>query len=92
MAGLSVARPETLLIFWIALGGVAALGFYAVKGDLLCAILLWFVTLIVLHEEFWRMPVPYLSPRLVLWRCKRPAPSRHPTFMRSYAGKRNEIR
>lgn len=59
LAGLSLQRPEVLLGFWLALGAVAGFVFYTIKGDLLTAILVWFVTLIVLHEEFWRKPVPY---------------------------------
>lgn len=48
----------SVLIFWSVLGGLTALLFYAVKGDLLVAVLIWFITLIALHEEFWRVSVP----------------------------------
>jgi O-antigen ligase len=58
VAGVSFRQAEALLVFWLALGGVVGLVFYAICGDLLWAILAWFVTLIALHEEFWRMPVP----------------------------------
>jgi O-antigen ligase len=54
----SQLNPEALLIYWLALGGVVIFVLYVAKGDLLTAVLLWFVTLIALHEEFWRMPVP----------------------------------
>jgi hypothetical protein len=54
----SYVQPDALLIYWLAVAGVVAFSFYAVKGDLLTVVLLWFVTLVVLHEEFWRMPVP----------------------------------
>ncbi|RIK62854.1 MAG: hypothetical protein DCC65_16765 [Planctomycetota bacterium] len=47
-----------LLFMWAALGGCVLFIFYTIKGDLLSAILLWFITLIVLHEEFWRVNVP----------------------------------
>ena len=59
LIGFSSADPETILIYWACLGGLVAFGYYAVKGDLLVAVLLWFVTLIVLHEEFWRIRVPF---------------------------------
>jgi len=54
----SYAQPDALLIYWLAVAGAAVFVLYAIKGDLLIAVLLWFVTLVVLHEEFWRMPVP----------------------------------
>lgn len=47
-----------LLVAWAALGGLVAFLLYAVQGDLLVAFMIWMVTLIALHEEFWRMPVP----------------------------------
>jgi len=56
--GVSASRPETVLIFWLCIGALASFVLYSVKGDLLVAVLAWFVTLIALHEEFWRMPVP----------------------------------
>ncbi len=54
----SFMPPEGLLLYWLVVGGVVLFCFYAVKGGLLAAVLVWFVTLVVLHEEFWRMPVP----------------------------------
>lgn len=54
----SFVPPEGLLVYWLVVGGVVLFGFYAAKGGLLAAVLVWFVTLVVLHEEFWRMPVP----------------------------------
>ncbi|MFH1420129.1 MAG: O-antigen ligase family protein [Planctomycetota bacterium] len=51
-------ESEALLIYWIALGGLVAFVWYSARGDLLTAVLFWFVTLIALHEEFWRMPMP----------------------------------
>ncbi len=58
-SGLVFSVPaRSLLIYWIALGGLTLLILYAVLGDLLLAVLLWFFTLICLHEEFWRQQVP----------------------------------
>jgi O-antigen ligase len=54
----TLLEASSLLTYWLVLGGLAAFVFYAVKGDLLTAVMLWFVTLIALHEEFWRMQVP----------------------------------
>lgn len=54
----SLTPPDALLIMWLTLGGLTAFLLYTIKGDLLLAILAWFVTLIVLHEEFWRVSVP----------------------------------
>ena len=51
-------ESEALLVYWIALGGLVAFVWYSARGDLLTAVLFWFVTLIALHEEFWRMPMP----------------------------------
>ncbi len=59
LVGFSLLPPDMLLAYWIVAGGAAIFLCYAVKGDLLGAVLLWFVTLIVLHEEFWREPVPH---------------------------------
>jgi O-antigen ligase len=50
---------EGLLIAWIGIGALVLFLFYAVQGSLLIAITLWLVTLIALHEEFWRVPVPF---------------------------------
>lgn len=59
-----------LMIYWIAIGGLSVLLTFAVAGDLLVAVLLWFFTLICLHEEFWRETVPFFFavtiPRLGL--------------------------
>lgn len=49
---------DALLMFWLAVGGLVAFAFYTIEGDLLMAFCLWMVTLIALHEEFWRMQVP----------------------------------
>ncbi len=54
----TIAHANTLLIYWLLIGGLIAFVWYAVKGNLLVATLIWFVTLILLHEEFWRQPVP----------------------------------
>ncbi|MBN2562409.1 MAG: O-antigen ligase family protein [Phycisphaerae bacterium] len=59
LVGSSVLPPEGLIIYWASIGGVAAFIYYAIKGDLLSAVLLWFVTLILLHEEFWRVELPH---------------------------------
>lgn len=58
-AGAIFAVPaEYLGFYWAGLGGLIVLVAYAVFGDLIAAVLLWFFTLICLHEEFWRTPVP----------------------------------
>ncbi len=57
-SGYSVLPSDGLLIAWLSLGGVVLFALYSVKGDLLTAIMLWMVTLIALHEEFWRLQVP----------------------------------
>lgn len=49
---------SALLILWLVVGGLVLFTFYTFKGNLLLAILVWFVTLIALHEEFWRVAVP----------------------------------
>jgi hypothetical protein len=54
----SLVSPEGILVYWLAVGGAVLFGFYLVKGELLGAVLAWFVTLVVLHEEFWRVQVP----------------------------------
>lgn len=51
--------PETILYFWVAIGGAVGFIYYALKGELLSTVLLWFITLIALHEEFWRVKVPF---------------------------------
>jgi O-antigen ligase len=67
----SAAMPtETLLIFWLSAGGLIGFVFYALKGDLMIAVCAWLFTLMTLHEEFWRMPVPLFFavtiPRLAI--------------------------
>ncbi len=59
LAGYTSIDARWVLIGWLALGGATAFMLFTLKGDLLLAVLLWFVTLIVLHEEFWRQPVPF---------------------------------
>lgn len=49
---------QGLLFAWTALGAIVVFVWYCVQGNLLVAILLWMVTLIALHEEFWRKSVP----------------------------------
>lgn len=49
---------QGLLIAWAVIGAMVIFLWYSAQGDLLTAIMLWLVTLIALHEEFWRMPVP----------------------------------
>lgn len=58
MLGTQSPDARNVLIFWLVLGGLVGFCTYAVKGDLLIAVLVWFITLIALHEEFWRMNVP----------------------------------
>ncbi len=55
----SVLTPQYIVFSWLAVGGLAALVWYSVRGDLLTAVLIWFVTLIAFHEEWWRVSVPY---------------------------------
>ncbi len=59
LAGYTSIDARWVLIGWLGIGAATAFVFFALKGDLLLAVLLWFVTLIVLHEEFWRQPVPF---------------------------------
>jgi len=54
LAAVATAGGEGLPILWAGLVAAAAFGFIAIRGDLLSAVLVWFATLIVLHEEFWR--------------------------------------
>lgn len=56
-AGVSI-EAQWVLIGWLGLGAATAYVLFVLKGDLLLAVFAWFVTLIVLHEEFWRQPVP----------------------------------
>lgn len=49
---------QGLLLAWAALGAIVIFVWYCVQGDLLVAIMLWLVTVIALHEEFWRKSVP----------------------------------
>lgn len=57
-AQLSGASGEMVLIGWLALAGLLAFGWFAVRRDILTAVCIWFATLIVLHEEFWRVQMP----------------------------------
>ena len=63
-------RAETLMVGWLFLGGLVSFALYAVRGDLLAAVLLWFVTVMCLHEEFWREPDAFAfaltTPRLYI--------------------------
>lgn len=45
--------------YWLAVA--AGIGFvcYAFLGDLLLAVLFWFFAVVCLHEEFWRLIVPF---------------------------------
>jgi len=56
---LSWLPADAMPVYWLSIGGLCAFVFWAVKGDLLSAVLAWFATLIVLHEEFWRVAVPF---------------------------------
>lgn len=49
---------EVLLAGWIGLGSVLVFSWFAVRRDLLTAVCIWFGTLIILHEEFWRIQTP----------------------------------
>ena len=59
VVGNALLPGESLLVFWLVVGGLVGFFFYAIEGDLLIAICAWMVTLIVFHEEFWRMAVPF---------------------------------
>lgn len=59
LAWTSLLVPQYILVSWLILGGLAALAWYAIRGDLLVAILIWFVTLIIFHEEWWRVSIPF---------------------------------
>lgn len=54
----SILPPQALLYYWLLVGGVVFFVYYCVRGDLLSLVLIWFVTLICLHEELWRIPMP----------------------------------
>jgi len=59
LAGAAFLTPAKYLgFYWAGIGGITLLILYAVFGDLVAAVLLWFFTLICLHEEFWRKSVP----------------------------------
>lgn len=49
---------EVLLAGWLALGGLLFFSWFAVRRDIVTAVCIWFGTLILLHEEFWRMQLP----------------------------------
>lgn len=49
---------EVLLLGWLALGGLLFFSWFAVRRDILSAVCIWFGTLIILHEEFWRSQMP----------------------------------
>lgn len=64
-AGLAIigalsGSAEWLMLWWLALAVLCAFAYWAVRGDLLSAVLLWFATVICLHEEFWRQPDVFL--------------------------------
>lgn len=49
---------EIVLAGWIGMAAALVFGWFAARRDILSGVCLWFVTLIVLHEEFWRVQVP----------------------------------
>lgn len=49
---------EVLLVGWLALGGLLFFSWFAVRRDIVTAVCIWFGTLIILHEEFWRLQMP----------------------------------
>ena len=59
LVGYVLVPAYALLFMWIAVGSVVLFVFYSIEGDMLTAILVWMITLIALHEEFWRMTVPF---------------------------------
>jgi len=59
LAGYTSIEARWVLIGWLGLGAATAFAFFVLKGDLLLAVCVWFVTLIMLHEEFWRQQVPF---------------------------------
>ncbi|MCK6485633.1 MAG: O-antigen ligase family protein [Phycisphaerae bacterium] len=70
LATLALLPVELVPWFWAGVGGVMVIVAYCVRGDLLTAILIWFVTLVCLHEEFWRERIPLFFavtiPRLLI--------------------------
>lgn len=71
LAGAAFITPAKYLgFYWAGVGGITLLALYSVFGDLIVAVLLWFFTLICLHEEFWRKTVPFFFnitiPRLFI--------------------------
>lgn len=58
LAGALAMPAKFLPFYWLGIGGAVLLISYAALGELLPAVLLWFFTLICLHEEFWRQQVP----------------------------------
>lgn len=70
LATLALLPVELVPWFWAGVGGVIVFVVYCVRGDLLTAILIWFVTLVCLHEEFWRERIPLFFavtvPRLLI--------------------------
>ncbi len=71
LAGAAFVTPAKYLgFYWAGIGGLTLLVLYSVFGDLVTAVLLWFFTLICLHEEFWRKTVPFFFnitiPRLFI--------------------------
>jgi hypothetical protein len=58
LVGYTTPDARTVLFLWLIIAALVAFGTYAVRGNLLVAVLVWFITLIAFHEEFWRAPVP----------------------------------
>ncbi|MCK6456253.1 MAG: O-antigen ligase family protein [Phycisphaerae bacterium] len=70
-AAAALAIPiEYIHFYWMGLAGLILIIVWALKGRLIDATLIWFFTLICLHEEFWRMAVPFFFavtiPRLLI--------------------------
>lgn len=63
-------QAEILLGGWVAVAGLCLFGIYTIKGDLLAAVLVWFIAIICLHEELWREPDLFLFaltiPRIMI--------------------------
>lgn len=49
---------EVLLVGWLGLGSLIIFSWFAVRRDILTAVCIWFGSLIILHEEFWRVQTP----------------------------------
>jgi len=70
VAAIILVPANNVPVLLLAAGGLALFSLWAVLGDLLTATLIWFLTVIFLHEEFWRLKIPFFFnltiPRLLI--------------------------